>query len=218
VIVADAPSADQVAALEAPDGPATAPIGKLAPEIIWTVERLGLAGATNAGMRRALGRIVLLIDLSVEPAGDIISPLVRALDDPSIAVVGDIGLTSTDLRRFEDAPPGDVDAIDGTLMAFRREDLAARGPLDEGFRTGRYIDTWWSFVLRDDENQAAQPRRAVRVNGLPVIRHDRSVETSISDEQRARLDKRAFYRFIQRFGGRRDLLAANRKARRPPGR
>ncbi|MEO8229494.1 MAG: glycosyltransferase [Chloroflexota bacterium] len=216
VIVADAPSAEQTAALDAPDGPATEPISVSAPEIVWTVERLGLAGAANAGLRRAVGRTVILVDPSVEPTGDILTPLVRALDDPSVAVVGDLGATSVDLRRFADASAGDVDTIDGTLMAFRREEVLARGPLDERFWTERYIDTWWSFVLRDDDDDdSSEPRRALRIDGLPLVRHDRRVDPSISDEQRARLDKRAFYRFIERFGGRSDLLVVNREARRP---
>lgn len=214
VIVADAPSAEQSAALEAPDGPASEPIGGSAPEIVWTVERLGLSGATNAGLRRALGPTVVLVDPSVEPTGDIVTPLVRALDDASVAVAGDLGATSTDLRRFEEAPPGDVDAIDGMLMTFRREDLVTRGPLDERFRTGRHLDTWWSFVLRDAD-QAGEPRRAVRLDRLPLIRHDRRDDPSIPADQRTRLDKRAFYRFLERFGSRRDLLVVNREARRP---
>ena len=160
----------------------------------------------------------MLIDAGVEPIGDIVTPLVRALDDPSVAVVGDLGATSADLRRFEEAPPGDVDAIDGSLMAFRREDLVARGPLDERFRTGRHLDTWWSFVLRDGD-EATEPRRAVRravrVGSLPLIRRDRPEDPSFPKDQRARLDKRAFYRFIERFGSRRDLLVTDREGRQP---
>ena len=215
VIVADAPSAGQTAALEASDGSATEPIGGLVPEIVWTVERLGVPGAANAGLRRAVGRTIVVIDAGVEPIGDIVTPLVRALDDPSVAVVGDLGATSADLRRFEEAPPGDVDAIDGSLMAFRREDFVARGPLDERFRTGRHLDTWWSFVLRDGD-EATGPRRAVRVDALPLIRHDRPDDPSLPEDQRARLDKRAFYRFIERFGSRRDLLVTDGEGRRPP--
>jgi hypothetical protein len=213
VVVADAPSAEQVASLEASDGPVSEPIGGLAPEIVWTVERLGVPGAANAGLRRAVGRTVVLVEPSIEPTGDIVAPLVRVLEDPSVAVVGDLGLTSADLRRFTDAPAGDVDAIDGSLMAFRREDLVARGPLDERFRTGRHLDTWWSFVLRDGD-QAAETRRAVRIEGLPLIRHQPRDDPTIPEDQRARLDKRAFYRFIERFGSRRDLLVANGEGRR----
>ena len=92
-----------------------------------------------------------------------ITPLVQALDDPSVAVAGAWGITSSDLRTFEDAPPGDVDAIEGYLLAFRRGDADARGPLDERFRFYRNLDIWWSLVLRDaGEAEGATPGRSCR--------------------------------------------------------
>ena len=94
------------------------------------------------------------------------TPLARALDDATVAVAGGWGITSTDLRKFEDAPAGDVDAIEGYLTAFRRADAAARGPLDERFRFYRNLDIWWSLVLRD-EGEDEPPRRAVSLDGLP---------------------------------------------------
>lgn len=209
VIVADAPSAEVAAALEGADGPASEPIGGLAPEVIWTVERLGPAGAVNAGLRRALGRVVVLLDPSVEPTGDLVTPPVRALDDRSVAVVGAWGGIAGDLRHWEDASPGEVDAVDGAAMAFRRDDATARGPLDEGFRTERHLATWWSLVLRD-EGEGSPPRRAVRLAGLPVVRHERPADASIAPDERARLDKRGFYRLVERFGRRRDLLVGGR--------
>src|SRR5207247_10256690 len=109
-------------------------------ESLWTSERLGHAAALNAGMRRVTAPVALLLDTSVEPIGDVVSPLVRALDDPSVAVAGGWGITSGDLRKFDDAPAGDVDAIEGYLQAFRRTDYAARGPLDERFRFYRNLD------------------------------------------------------------------------------
>jgi hypothetical protein len=205
VIVADAPSAGVAAALEAADGPAGLPIGGLPPEMVWTVERLGPAGAANAGLRRAVGRVVILLDPSVEPTGNLVTPLVRALDDPSVAAAGAWGTVSPDLRHWEDASPGDVDAVDGAAMAFRRDDVVARGPLDEGYRSAGHLATWWSLVLRD-EGEGSRPRRAVRLAGLPVVRHEPSEDASIPPAERARLDKRGFYRLLERFGRRRDLL------------
>ena len=105
VIVADHPSPDQETELLAAGGPADGPIGGLMPEIIWTSERLGHAAATNAGMRRAIAPVIVLLDTSIELIGDLLSPLVRALDDASVAVAGGWGLVSEDLRRFEDARP-----------------------------------------------------------------------------------------------------------------
>ena len=174
-------------------------------EIVWTSERLGYAAATNIGLRRAGSPVVVLLDTSVEPTGDVVTPLVRALDDETVAVAGGWGIVSSDLRKFEDAPAGDVDAIEGYLTAFRRADAAARGPLDERFRFYRNLDIWWSLVLRD-EGEDAPPRRAVSLDGLPAVRHEHRGYTSLPDDERDRQSKRNFYRIIDRFGWRRDLL------------
>jgi cysteinyl-tRNA synthetase len=202
VIVADGPSAEQAAALEALEA---ATGDSLPTEIVWTSERLGHAAATNIGVRRASAAVVVLLDTSLEPTGDVVTPLVRALDAATVAVVGGWGIVSADLRKFEDAPAGDVDAIEGYLSAFRRADFAGRGPLDERFRFYRNLDIWWSLVLRD-EGEEVPPRRAVSVAGLPVVRHEHRGYTSLPDDERDRQSKRNFYRIIDRFGWRRDLL------------
>jgi hypothetical protein len=211
VVVADGPSKEQAEALEGlaavpspdDDGPT---LGDDPPiEVVWTSERLGHAAAVNAGLRRATAPVAVLMDTSVEPIGDAVSPLAHALDDPSVAIAGGWGITSGDLRKFEDAPAGDVDAIEGYLQAFRRADYAARGPVDERFRFYRNLDIWWSLVLRD-EGEGDAPRRAVRLDALPAVRHDHRSYTSLPDDERDRQSKRNFYRIIDRFGSRRDLL------------
>ncbi|OGO58270.1 MAG: hypothetical protein A2Z32_04710 [Chloroflexi bacterium RBG_16_69_14] len=204
VIVADAPSAEQAAALDALDAEGS-DTSDLPTEIVWTSDRLGHAAATNVGLRRATAPVAILLDTSIQPSGDFVTPLVRALDDASVAVAGGWGIVSADLRRFEDAPAGDVDAIEGYLQAFRRADYAARGPLDERFRFYRNLDIWWSLVLRD-EGEGSPPRRAVRLDGLPAIRGEHRGYTSLPDDERDRQSKRNFYRIIDRFGARRDLL------------
>ena len=201
VIVGDGPSPGQEAALRAIE----AEPANLRPEVVWTSERLGHAAATNCGARRASGSVVILLDTSVEPAGDIITPLVHALDDPTVAVAGGWGIVSNDLRTFADAPAGDVDAIAGYCQAFRRADYAARGPLDEHFRFYRNLDIWWSFVLRDG-GDAGPPRRAVSLDSLPLMRHEHRGYASLPELDRDRLSKRNFYRVLDRFRDRRDLL------------
>jgi Glycosyl transferase family 2 len=196
VVVADGPSDEQSAALDAV-------AGRDGVEVVRTSERLGQGAALNAGLRRATGDVVVVLDTSVEPRGDVVTPLVRALDDPAVGVAGGWGIVSDDLRRFEDAPAGDVTAIEGYAMAFRRADAAARGPLDERFRFYRNLDIWWSLVLRD-EGQDSPPRRAVAVD-LPAERHEHRGWTSLPDDERDRLSKRNFYRIIDRFGARGDL-------------
>ena len=203
VIVANDPSAEQVPVLEGmpPDGDA---------DIVWTSERVGHATALNMGLRRAAASVVVLLDTSVEATGDVVSPLVEALDDPTVAVAGGWGITSSDLRRFDAAPQGDVDAIEAYALAFRRADVIDRGPLDEHFRFYRNLDIWWSFVLRD-QGEGATPRRAISVE-LPALRHEHRGWTSLPDGERDRQSKRNFYRIIDRFGSRRDLLIAARGA------
>ena len=120
-----------------------------------------------------------------------------------MGVAGGFGISSGDLRRFEDAGPGDVTAIEGYAIAFRREDAAERGPVDEHFRFYRNLDIWWSLVLRD-EGEGTAPRRAVAVP-IPAIRHEHRGWTSLPEAERDRLSKRNFYRIIDRFGTRRDL-------------
>ena len=197
VVVADGPSADQAISLPAADATI---------EVVRTSERLGSGAAWNIGVRRANGSVVVVLDTSVEPTGDVITPLVAALDDPTVGVAGGYGIVSADLRSFEDAVAGDVTAIEGYAIAFRRDDAAARGPLDERFRFYRNLDIWWSLVLRD-EGEGSPPRRAVALP-IPATRHDHRGWTSLPEAERDRLSKRNFYRIIDRFGWRRDLATS----------
>jgi cysteinyl-tRNA synthetase len=192
--VADGPSPEQEAALPPTDDRI---------EVVRTSQRLGDGAAWNLGIRRASGPIVIVLDTSVEATGDIVTPLVRALDDPTVGVAGGFGIVSADLRSFEAAPPGDATAVEGYAIAFRRADAAERGPLDERFRFYRNLDIWWSLVLRDEGEEAA-PRRAVAVD-IPADRHEHRDWTSTPERERSRLSKRNFYRIIDRFGFRRDL-------------
>jgi hypothetical protein len=202
VLVANAPSPGQADALEAIEAELPA---DLALEVVWTSERIGHAAGFNAGIRRARGSVVIFLDTSVEATGDFVTPLVRALDDPTVALAGGWGIVSVDLRHFVDAPAGDVDAIEGYCLAFRRSDFVERGPLDERFTFYRNLDIWWSLVLRD-EGDDTPPRRAVALDELPLARHEHRDYTSLPDAERDRLSKRNFYRILDRFGSRRDLL------------
>jgi hypothetical protein len=211
VIAANDPSAAQEEALarmeESAGSAEAARPGSV--ELVWTSQRLGYAASLNAAIRRATGRVVVVLDTSIEPTGDVLTPLVRALDDPAIAVAGALGVTSADLRHFEAAQAGDVDAIEGYCLAFRRDDYAARGPLDEHFRYYRNLDLWWSLTLRDD-GEGEPPRRALAID-LPLTRHAHRGWNELGETERNRLSKRNFYRIIDRFGRRLDLVSGGRK-------
>ena len=206
IVVANDPSPEQAAALEAIDAVDAGGPG-VATELVWTSSRLGHAAALNAGIRRASAAVVVLIDTSVESTGDALTPLVAALDEASVAVAGGWGIVSDDLRRFREAPPGDVDAIEGYWLAFRRADYAERGPLDEAFRFYRNLDIWWSLVLRDGGDDGPNGR-AVALEGLPLLRHEHRGYAALPDAERDRLSKRNFYRIIDRFGSRGDLVTS----------
>lgn len=203
VVADDPPEPDPLRRLDERDAGAPG----VSTEVVWTSERLGHATALNIGARRAAAPVIVFLDASVEPAGDLLTPLVAALDDPTVAVAGPFGIVSSDLRRFEEPPPGavDVDAIEGYCLAFRRADFVERGPLDEHFHFYRNLDIWWSLVLRD-EGEEEPPRRAVRVADLPLVRHEHRGWSSLPEEQRDRLSKKNFYRVLKRFATRRDLL------------
>ncbi len=201
VVVADGPSPEQAEALEAVEA---LPTGDTL-EVVWTVRALGDAAAMNIGIRRSVGAVVILLDTQAEVTGDIVTPLARALGDPTVAVAGGWGTTSADLRRFEAAPPGDVDAIDLVCQAFRRADALARGPLDERFRTADHLATWWSLVLRDN-GEGVTPGRAVAIADLPFVLHDVPRADPPAEPAQPRDEKRDRYRIIDRFGWRRDLL------------
>ncbi len=203
IVVAEAPSAEQEARLAELDAVDPGAPG-IETEVVRMSARVGYASALNAGLRRVAAPVAIVLDTSIEPIGDLVTPLVRALNDMTIGVAGAFGMRSGDLRHFTDAPLGEVDAIEGCLQAFRRGDYVARGPLDERFRLDRNLDIWWSLVLRD-EGEGAAPRRAVTIE-LPLERHERRAYGGVEPNERDRLEKRNFYRVLDRFGARRDLL------------
>jgi GT2 family glycosyltransferase len=168
--------------------------------ILAATARLGWADAANLGLRRTRGGVLVLLDGSVEPTGEFLGPLVAAFDDPTVGVAGPWGVTSPDARRFADAVPGEVDAVLGYCLAVRREALAAVGGFDRRFRWYRNADLDLSFAIRD------RGWRAVATGELPLRRHEHRGWASLPDAERDRLSKRNFYRFLDRWGGRRDLL------------
>jgi hypothetical protein len=168
-------------------------------DVVWLEGGTGWGAARNAGLKRTRGRTVLVVDGSVEPAGDVFGPLESALDDPAVGVCGPFGIVTHDLRQFDEARTGDVDAIEGYLMALRRETLLAAGLFDEKFRWYRTADIEFSFRVKDLGRRAA-------VVDVPVAKHEHRMWFETPPEQRAKWSKKNFYRFLDRFRDRWDLL------------
>jgi cysteinyl-tRNA synthetase len=159
----------------------------------------GWGAAVNAGLRRATGRVVVVVDASVEPVGDVLGPIESALDDPTVGVCGPFGISTSDLREFHESDGPEVDAIEGYLMAFRRDVLRDAGLFDERFRWYRTADIELSFRLKESG------LRAVVVE-VPVRRHEHRMWQATSPQERERLSKRNYYRFLERFRDRFELL------------
>ncbi|TMK72214.1 MAG: glycosyltransferase [Actinobacteria bacterium] len=170
-------------------------------EVIALDRDPGWAIARNAGLKRTAGEIVIVIDGSIEPAGDILTPIRETLSDPEVGICGPFGIVTDDLRDFRDTEGPDCDAVEGYLMAFRREILRRAGFFDEKFRFYRTADIEFSFRVKD------QGLRAVVVP-LPLERHEHRMWANTPEEERARLSKRNFYRFLERWRGRTDLTVS----------
>jgi GT2 family glycosyltransferase len=193
VVVANEPSFDLEAVLDSTRLAAT-------PSVLRSEGRLGWADARNLGLRASRGDVTLLLDGSIEPTGDVATPTLAAFDDPSVGLAGGWGLRSRDGRQFEEAPPGEVDAVEAYCMAIRREALRAVGGFDRRYRYYRNADLDLSFAVRD------AGWKAVRVAPLPVVRHEHRGWSALPDTERDRLSKRNFYRFLDRWRDRADLL------------
>ena len=151
----------------------------------------GYAQARNAGLKTCRGRIVALVDLSVEPTGDVLTPLVRAFDDPEVGVAGPWGLTTEDLHEFDAAAGPEVDAIEGYLLATRRE-LLAKELIREKFRWYRHADIDLSYALR------ALGTKAVVVD-VPAVKHVHRGWDALDEEERAKRSKKNWNLFFDRW-------------------
>ena len=175
-------------------------------QVVWLTPDTGWAAARNAGLRCSLAPIVVAVDGSIEPTGDVLGPLERALTDERLGICGPFGIVTSDLREFHEAPDsGPCDAVEGYLMAFRREVLAAVGGFDEKFRWYRTADIEWSFRVKDAGFTCA-------VVPVPVTKHEHRMWTAATEEERASRSKRNFYRFLDRWRGRWDLVLAGEPA------
>ncbi len=197
VIVANAPSFEVrslVAEIALP----------LEPRVLPTDGRLGWADARTLGLQASAGEVTVILDTSLEPTGDFVAPLLAAFEDPTVGLAGGWGVTSEDAREFVDAPPGEVDAIEGYCLAVRREALRAVGGFDRRFRWYRNADLDFSFAVRD------AGWRAVRTEPLPLQRHEHRGYASLPDDERDRQSRRNFYRFLDHWRDRPDLLLHHR--------
>ena len=164
---------------------------------------VGEAEARNAGLNRSLGQYILILDSSIELTGDVFTPLAETLSNSEVGITGLRGLLSEDMRHFEETSELEVEAIAGSCMAFRRSLLKRAGFFDERFRFPYYMDIDFNFAVRDCG------KSALVIPGLPARSYpQQEFNAKLSDAERTRLTKRNFYRFLDKWGHRDDLLLA----------
>ena len=159
---------------------------------------IGFGASMNLAMGQALGRVLVWLDPHVEATGDLLSPLLAALDRPGTGLAGGWGVTTTSMLEFEADDGPEVDAIEGYLLAVPRA-LAARVQVDPKDRYYRNADLDYSFAVR------ALDYRATRVE-VPAARHRHRGFHDTDPGQRDRASRKNYDRFLGRWKGRTDLL------------
>lgn len=186
-------------------------VGRVPVRMIFADHDMGFAAARNASFRASLGRIVILMDTSIEVKGDIWTPIERELARPDIGLVGPYGLITHDLREFEESAGPDVDAVEGYLMAFPRNLLLEVGPADEKFRFYRLMDIDYSFEFKKTGYRVVVvPRIAER-----VIKHPHREWYSLAPDEQATKSKKNYDIFRRRRHHAQSLLAVNYKPGQP---
>jgi GT2 family glycosyltransferase len=158
----------------------------------------GFGAAMNLGMGQALGRVLVWLDPHVEATGDLLSPLLAALDQQGAGLAGGWGVTTTSMLEFEADDGPEVDAIEGYLLAVPRA-LAARVRVDPKDRYYRNADLDYCFAVR------ALGYRAIRVE-VPATRHRHRGYHDTDPQERDRASRKNYDRFLGRWKGRTDLL------------
>ena len=168
--------------------------------VLHVTRTMGEAEARNIGLKQSQGRYILLLESSLELTGDIFTPLAQTLTDTHIGMTGWHGLHTEDLRHFEESQQLEVEVVDKQCLAFRRSLLNKVGLFDEGYRYPYYMDVDFNFRVRESGV------KAVVTPDLPMTSYPAIQPTRLSDAERTRLTKRNFYRFLEKWGDRDDLL------------
>jgi len=168
--------------------------------VLHVTRTMGEAEARNTGLKQSRGRYILMLDSNIELTGDVFTPLAQTLSDTHIGITGWHGLHTDDLRHFEESQQIEVEVVDKQCLAFRRSLLKEVGFFDEGYRYPYYMDVDFNFSVRDSGASV------VVTPDLPMTSYPGIQNSRLSDAERTRLTKRNFYRFLEKWGDRDDLL------------
>ncbi len=181
------------------------PVDAAGSELIGSLDRVrhvplrdavGYGAGRNIGLRKSRGRIVCVVDTSVEIEGDL--ELGGIFADPEVGLIGRWGVVVEGDHHFVPSQGPDVDGVEGYFIAMRRADLSRTGLFDPKFRFYRNADIDFSFQVRD-----AGLRTIVDAT-LPIARHEHRLWENTPE--RDDLSRKNFGRFRQHWGNRPDLI------------
>lgn len=161
----------------------------------------GWAAAVTALIRADTATVHVLADLSTIFTGDALTPLLAELDDPTVVGAGWRGVrVGDDWHSFDDAGPGDVEALLGYCFALRRAALLQVPPHSKA-RFYRNADLELSYAIRD----AGLGRLVVPATDLPLRQGRHRGYHDTDPAYRDAESKRTYDRILARFRGREDL-------------
>jgi hypothetical protein len=169
-----------------------------------TLQTLGWSAVVSAAIDLSSCDVFALMDMSTVIEGDAFPAMLDVLDGDQVVATGWKGVnvdTEDGWRSFTPAGAGEVDAILGYLMAFKRDAINDVRP-DPKARFYRNADMEWSLALREAGGiivipDVELPIRQDRHHGY----HDS--EPAYRDKQ----SKKTYDRILQRFRGKVHLLA-----------
>ena len=170
---------------------------------IFLESDLGEGAGRNAGFRASRGKHIMILGGHIELNGEAFTPLAASLADERVGASGSNGLVSEDLFTFNPAPTSECDALEFYLFAFKRDRLNQIGMVDEKFVFYRNIDLDWSMAFK------SQGLRLVVMPNLPLVVHEHPY-LRMNPDERDRLSKKNYRRFLEKWRERKDLLIQSR--------
>lgn len=165
---------------------------------------LGWANLVSAAIDLSAGEVFAIMDMSTILEGDAFTGLLAELDSPGVVATGWQGVNADvddAWRSFVPGGHGEVDAVLGYLMVFRRSAIESVRP-DPKARFYRNADIEWSLALREAGGRIRVP------GGLLPIRQARHHGYHDSDPAyRDKQSRKTYDRLLQRFRGQGQILA-----------
>ena len=174
-----------------------------------TLARAGWAAAVSTLADLAHSPLFAIMDISTVFTGDALTPILGTFDDISVVASGWRGVNvnvDDAWRTFDDAGPGEVDAVLGYLMVVRTE-AARECPANPKAVFYRNADMEWSLSLREFGAERGHGRIVVPPGELPLHQGRHHAYHDSDPGYRDKESKKTYDRILQRFRGKTGILS-----------